>query len=901
MELYLIDEEVARLERALSAETLMATRVALAWHLRERDSRRALVLADECDAAWRQLGSAKLDPLRPRQEAYLALTRAEALMLLFDIDAADEYFQRARQYFESHRDARGMGDAALTDAGLGIARGDSQRYERAFAEAVEQYQRSHDRERLAVSQAWSAYIGAYADPERALAAAQRVRDQWSEPLPIAVSAVLSAAEAAANFWRDPTKSAAMALRAREFADRVGLVRLATMASSNAGWVLECLGDFDAALECIEWSVSRARQAEWPMVTASTEVRLGSVLRELGQLERSHDILTAAVVRFDALPGGTHKAIALGALGQTLLQQGRTAEAVASFEASVRMCRQANSTDNLVDSVIHLARAQSAAGRPAEALAAVAEARSLIEEFGFTERIAAVHQALADIHRLHNLPSPSGMQVANARLHHLEQALMAGRAVDGWNASTSLLMALADAWFQAGDAAQAYAYAKEAINTERSDSVKKAANRSMLMQVRHETAQALADAEHHRTLAATLSQQSQTLEQLGHIGQEITANLDQSGVFAALERHLGAMTDAPHLSIWLVDEDGRHVTLRHGSEDGQPITLSSLDIASPHSRIAACVRTRRELLIDAADGKGQLLIPGTRDMRTAYFGPLVVAERVLGAISIQSAQPKAYGERELLIFRTLCAYTAIALDNTRAYQQLQDARQELEDASLTDPLTGLRNRRYLAAHAEADATLAIRQHEHAAREGRAAHDADLIFLLVDIDHFKAVNDQHGHAAGDAVLMQMRARLEPVFRASDHLVRWGGEEFLIVARATGRERAEDLAERVCDAVRAEPFALADGRRIAGTCSLGFASFPFDTRKPRAATWQEVVDLADIALYAAKRSGRDAWVGVHAGDVLWTVRDIKRDAAAASLQGAVRFSGCSAEQIVRAALSR
>ncbi len=895
MELHLNDEEIAGLERALSTDASLATRVALAWHMRERDSRRALALADECDASWRQSAVTPLEPLRQRQEAYLSLTRAEALTWLFDIDSAAGHFQRARQYFEAHQDVIGLGDAALTDAGLGIARGDSQRYERAFAEAVAQYQRSHDRVRLAIGQAWSAYIGAYADPERALAAAQRVRDQWNEPLPIAASAVLSAAEAAANFWRDPTKSAAMALRAREFAVRVGLVRLATMASSNAGWVLECLGDFDAALECIEWSVLRARQAEWPMVTASTEVRLGSVLRELGQLERSHDILTAAVARFEALPGGTHKAIALAALGRTLLQQGRTSEAVALFEASVRMCREARSTDNLVDGVIQLARAQSVAGRPDAALAAVAEAWSLIEEFGFAERTVAVHQALADIHRAHRLPPPPGMQVANARLHHLEQALLTGRAVAGWNASASLLMALADAWFQAGDAAQAYAYAKEAISTERSDSVKKAANRSMLMQVRHETAQALADAEHHRTLAATLSQQSQTLEQLGHIGQEITANLDQAGVFAALARHLGEMTDAPHLAIWLMDEDGRHVSLRHGSEDGQPITLRSLDIDTPHSRIAACMRTRRELLIDIADAEGQLLIPGTRAMQTAYFGPLVVAERVLGAISIQSAQPNAYGERELLIFRTLCAYSAIALDNTRAYQQLQDARRQLEDASLTDPLTGLRNRRYLAAHADADATLAIRQHEHALREGRAARDADLIFLLVDIDHFKSVNDQHGHAAGDAVLMQMRARLEPVFRASDHLVRWGGEEFLIVARATARERAEELAERVCDAVRAEPFALADGRSLAGTCSLGFACFPFDVRKPRTATWQEVVDLADISLYTAKRSGRNTWVGVHAGEVSWAVRDIKRDAAEASRQRAVRFS-CPYKQIVR-----
>ena len=136
--------------------------------------------------------------------------------------------------------------------------------------------------------------------------------------------------------------------------------------------------------------------------------------------------------------------------------------------------------------------------------------------------------------------------------------------------------------------------------------------------------------------------------------------------------------------------------------------------------------------------------------------------------------------------------------------------ELEEASLTDPLTGLRNRRFLDRQMPADVALSVRHYEASPADRES--EQDLLFFLIDIDHFKRINDAHGHMAGDAVLMQMRGRLEQVFRATDYLVRWGGEEFLIVARGTPRSRAAELAERARLAVAALPFDLGAGVRVA-----------------------------------------------------------------------------------------
>ncbi len=191
-------------------------------------------------------------------------------------------------------------------------------------------------------------------------------------------------------------------------------------------------------------------------------------------------------------------------------------------------------------------------------------------------------------------------------------------------------------------------------------------------------------------------------------------------------------------------------------------------------------------------------------------------------------------------------------------KVRERTAELEASSLTDPLTGLRNRRFLTQQIEADVALTLRRHD-ASKQGESPVAADLIFFLLDVDHFKQVNDELGHAAGDAVLRQIRSRLQQVFRDTDYLVRWGGEEFLIVARETSREHAAELAERACQAIAEQAFVLDDGSSLSKTCSVGFACFPLAPHASRAVDWPATVNLADAALLAAKRAGRKGWLGV------------------------------------------
>jgi diguanylate cyclase (GGDEF)-like protein len=146
-----------------------------------------------------------------------------------------------------------------------------------------------------------------------------------------------------------------------------------------------------------------------------------------------------------------------------------------------------------------------------------------------------------------------------------------------------------------------------------------------------------------------------------------------------------------------------------------------------------------------------------------------------------------------------------------------------------------------------------------RGTRASAGGDLVFFLLDIDRFKSVNDTYGHSAGDAVLVQFAALLRTAFRESDAIVRWGGEEFLVVSRFVDPAGAAEVAERLRQQIAAHRFELDDGRHIERTVSIGFAAFPFVPGKPNQVSWEQVIDIADIALLAAKRSRRDAWVGL------------------------------------------
>jgi diguanylate cyclase (GGDEF)-like protein len=250
-------------------------------------------------------------------------------------------------------------------------------------------------------------------------------------------------------------------------------------------------------------------------------------------------------------------------------------------------------------------------------------------------------------------------------------------------------------------------------------------------------------------------------------------------------------------------------------------------------------------------------------RFVSAGPLAIAAVLSLPVMAGWAFLEPNAIPEVSKFRILVTLAAVFIMATLAFvkqgqlgRELGRMNQVLQEASITDPLTGARNRRFFDETIAADV-------DHVLRAYADRHDEqtrDLVFYLIDADNFKDVNDWYGHSVGDKVLIEISRRISTAIRNSDVLVRWGGEEFLVVSRYTNRSEAEILASRVLFAVGGAPFSIEGlDQPITQKCSIGWAVFPFLPEHADAIGHEEVLSLADRALYVAKSQGRNRAVGM------------------------------------------
>lgn len=194
------------------------------------------------------------------------------------------------------------------------------------------------------------------------------------------------------------------------------------------------------------------------------------------------------------------------------------------------------------------------------------------------------------------------------------------------------------------------------------------------------------------------------------------------------------------------------------------------------------------------------------------------------------------------------------------RELETANEKLQTVSITDPLTGLLNRRFLVSQIGTD----VAQSRRAYRGPSIFPNRDIIFMMIDLDHFKDINDTYGHSAGDRVLRQYAQLIAGHIRESDYVVRWGGEEFLVVARQAESTQCNVVADRIMQRAREVEFEMDDaGTKVRCNCSIGVSHFPFLRHDPDTFNWEQIVDIADVAVYLAKSSGRDGWIAIQGTD--------------------------------------
>jgi diguanylate cyclase (GGDEF)-like protein len=216
-------------------------------------------------------------------------------------------------------------------------------------------------------------------------------------------------------------------------------------------------------------------------------------------------------------------------------------------------------------------------------------------------------------------------------------------------------------------------------------------------------------------------------------------------------------------------------------------------------------------------------------RSIICVPLRSKHRVLGVIQLVNANVEM-SEQEMFFLQALCDYAAISIENARSVEKIQEL-------TITDDCTGLFNARHLHKTLETEVY----------RSARFGYQFSMIFI--DLDHFKSVNDTHGHLVGSRLLAEVGYLIKAQLRLIDFAFRYGGDEFVVLLPQTTKDQAVVVATRLQESLRGGTFCIEQSLNLKVRASMGLATFPHDAQTP-----QDIIRQADEMMYVVKNTTRD-----------------------------------------------
>ncbi|MFZ5445018.1 MAG: diguanylate cyclase [Myxococcota bacterium] len=353
----------------------------------------------------------------------------------------------------------------------------------------------------------------------------------------------------------------------------------------------------------------------------------------------------------------------------------------------------------------------------------------------------------------------------------------------------------------------------------------------LKAVEIDTQRDLQHAQNELELKARLEERVAELQILYDLARTIASSLDLDEIVDRVVRLVPEKLGVLKFSVMMLNAEGRLEVLR-----AWPANLGAegLTFAIGEGVCGRAAELRRSWYVPDLENDPVFRPRGARGEKEAgslLSVPMVRGDELLGVLNFERERKADFGPEEMEFFAAVADQVGIAVQNARLHAQTVAL-------SITDPLTGVPNRRHLFQQLDAELARAAR------------YRTPLSMLMIDIDHFKHLNDSAGHAAGDDVLREVCRVLRQNLRKVDTLARYGGEEFVVLLPQVDRDEALEVAEKLRRSVAEAP--IEHGKTQPGgkvTISVGAATLPHD-----ASERAKLVDCADSALYASKRGGRN-----------------------------------------------
>jgi diguanylate cyclase (GGDEF)-like protein len=816
-------------EMGVTESLSLAPRLAeLAWYLRQRDTKRAIGLADECESL---LSRAKAESRLPMVVGRLSLVRGEAARLFSRFDEALYYLSTGHDNFKLVSDADGLGDALVLMAGVHGDRGQLDQQRTYLAQALSAYQVNQDPLRLAFVQTACGLSGSIAAPDEALPAALNAEAfDGSATHPALIAADLARRAYAAFGNGQARKAATLACQALPLCQEGGRLRLAIAMAALAAESYAVLYDGMQATTWMEQSLSLAQENQWPWGLAVSVVRSAWVLHRLTLPDAALDLLAEAESSIALLGESRITALANCAHGDALLALGKQAEASTYYTAALRWSERRGDKTIGHRALNGQARACLTDGDVAPGLRLAQEALALAD---------VIDSPMAQLETFDVLLGLATSDNKKAKIEADPWVLRAYALIDAHQEITpppALLTALAHHAAEQQDMQRAYTLERRSTEIRRRLEVGRTRGRAATLSARRrsEQAQTEVDALRHTAdmesaRADALSRMVHTLERLSSVGQDILANLDSGGILSTLSRcGKQILGKDSTFTVYHADSpDGPLVIL--GSQENSSVGPCELDLRSDEDGelTAALVKVQRqrfEMVMSSPEGVRNGMI----------LTPLISGDSCRGVLQITCRT--ALDEHGRAIARSLALFTSNALVNAERTEALAEINATLERIANYDVLTDIPNRRHFTETAAIELKRAQRHHR------------PLAVLMMDIDYFKKVNDTYGHAAGDAVLRDVAKALSSTLRPGDMVGRLGGEEFAALLPDCDQMAASVTAERLRAIVEGVRIAH-DDQTLQVTISIGVSAV-----HPRDTSIEQPLQRADEGLYAAKRNGRN-----------------------------------------------
>lgn len=315
-------------------------------------------------------------------------------------------------------------------------------------------------------------------------------------------------------------------------------------------------------------------------------------------------------------------------------------------------------------------------------------------------------------------------------------------------------------------------------------------------------------------------------------------LNSSGLFdlltIILERHLHQF-QLTEVTLLLIDPEYEFQRLLNSESIPQPAAWQGrlLFIDSDDEFNKRYHLRHKPRLSPYSSQQHQSLFPNQTKLGSIAILPLIRQNKLIGSLNLGSRQTDRFQANIGTQFlQHLTAVISACLENARL-------QENIKQLGLRDPLTGINNRRFFDQRVQEEVTLAQR------------NNTPLSCLFIDLDHFKNINDTHGHQAGDEVLKQVAQIFNETMRTSDVLARYGGEEFVILLANTSDTSAYEIAERIRNIVATTLFPISPSESLNITLSIGLSTL---NEHSQITTTQHLINSADQAVYTAKTSGRN-----------------------------------------------